>query len=209
VGAKNWFGRRRLGRLCEYVCAVEGELGPKPANVSFEDAAAVTVAAITALQGLRDKGRMQRDQRFSSMARLEASVLLSVQIAKSYGAEVRLSAARGCGRGTIRLGQTMSSIHAGRFHTRAAAYDLIMAANAYHSLFEYRRALSQDGIYVWVEAESVFKSCCWDHSCRHWAQKDVFLSREAKQSGFDCLTIFSQRGEIVPVIDHVPVKRRG
>src|SRR6266852_8605848 len=47
------------GGFAEYVCAIEDKLAPKPANISFEDAAAVPVAAITALQGLRDKGRIQ------------------------------------------------------------------------------------------------------------------------------------------------------
>jgi NADPH:quinone reductase-like Zn-dependent oxidoreductase len=75
------------GSLAEYVCARRA-VAPKPANVTFEQAAAVPVAAITALQGLRDKGRMQPGQNVLINGASGGVGTFAVQIAKSLGAEV-------------------------------------------------------------------------------------------------------------------------
>jgi NADPH:quinone reductase-like Zn-dependent oxidoreductase len=150
-GAKGWFGRRRLGGFAEYVCAVEDELVLKPANVSFEDAAAVSVAAITALQGLRDKGRIQRGQRVLVDGASGGVGTFAVQIAKSFGAEVtavcstrNLDTARSIGADHV-IDYTRED-----FTQSGQRYDLILGANAHHSIFDYRSALSQNGIYVWA-----------------------------------------------------------
>lgn len=89
------FGCAR-GAIAEYVCAMEEKLALKPANLSFEEAASVPVAALSALQGLRDKGRIQRGQ--NVLPKVLPKVLIegasggvgtfAVQIAKSFGAEV-------------------------------------------------------------------------------------------------------------------------
>src|SRR6476660_9507198 len=76
------------GGFAEYVCTIEDKLALKPANVSFEDAAAVPIAAITALQGLRDKGRIQPGQKVLVDGASGGVGTFAVQIAKSFGAEV-------------------------------------------------------------------------------------------------------------------------
>ena len=76
------------GAFAEYACATEDKLSRKPANMSFEDAAAVPVAAISALQGLRDKGRIQQRQRVLVDGASGGVGTFAVQIAKSFGAEV-------------------------------------------------------------------------------------------------------------------------
>ncbi len=76
------------GAFAEYACAIEDKLALKPANSSFEDAAAVPIAAITALQGLRDKGRIQRGQKVLVDGASGGVGTFAVQIAKSFGAEV-------------------------------------------------------------------------------------------------------------------------
>ncbi len=79
------FGACR-GAFAEYVCAIEDRLALKPANISFEDAAAVPVAAISALQGLRDKGRIQLGQKVLVDGASGGVGTFAVQIAKSFGA---------------------------------------------------------------------------------------------------------------------------
>ena len=167
-GAKDWFGRRRLGGFAEYVCAVEDKLVLKPANISFEAAAAVPVAAITALQGLRDKGQIRQGQKVLIDGASGGVGTFAIQIAKSFGAEVTAVC-------STRNQDTARSIGADHvidytredFTQSGLRYDLIMAANAYHSLFDYRRALSRDGIYVWAGGEGpMLRPCCWDHCCR-------------------------------------------
>ena len=76
------------GSLTEYACAQESYLAPKPANVSFEDAAAIPLAGLTALQGLRDAGRIQPGHRVLINGAAGGVGTFAVQIAKSFGAEV-------------------------------------------------------------------------------------------------------------------------
>ena len=76
------------GSWAEYASAREARLAPKPANLSFEEAAAVPVAAVTALQALRDKGRVQPGQKVLINGASGGVGTFAVQIAKSFGAEV-------------------------------------------------------------------------------------------------------------------------
>jgi len=137
------------GAFAEYVCATEDRLAPKPANISFEDAAAVPVAAITALQALRDKGQIQRGQKVLVDGAGGGVGTFTVQIAKSFGAEVtavcstrNVDTARSIGADYV-IDYTRED-----FTQSTQRYDLIIGANAYHSIFDYRRALNRDGIYV-------------------------------------------------------------
>src|SRR5262245_8944181 len=82
------FGTCRGGTFAEYGCTPEDRLVPKPANVSFEEAAAVGVAAITALQGLRDYGGIRQGQRVAVDGASGGVGTYAVQIAKAFGAEV-------------------------------------------------------------------------------------------------------------------------
>jgi NADPH:quinone reductase-like Zn-dependent oxidoreductase len=139
------------GAFAEYACAIEDKLALKPANISFEDAAAVPVAAISALQGLRDKGRIQRGHKVLVDGASGGVGTFAVQIAKSFGAEVTAV----CSTRNVDTARSIGADHVidyaeEDFTKSGQRYDLILAANAYHSIFDYRRALSQNGIYVMV-----------------------------------------------------------
>jgi NADPH:quinone reductase-like Zn-dependent oxidoreductase len=138
-----------LGAFAEYACAHEDKLALKPANISFEDAAAVPVAAISALQGLRDKGRIQRGQKVLVDGASGGVGTFAVQIAKSFGAEVTAV----CSTRHVDTARSIGADHVidytrEDFTQGGQRYDLIIGPNAYHSIFAYRRALSQDGTYV-------------------------------------------------------------
>jgi NADPH:quinone reductase-like Zn-dependent oxidoreductase len=144
-GVKGFAG----GAFGEYVCTVADKLALKPANISFEEAAAVPVAALTALQGLRDKGRIQPGQRVLIDGASGGVGTFAIQIAKSFGAEVTAV----CSTRNVDTARSIGADHVidytrEDFTKSGQVYDLIMAANAYHSIFDYRRALSQNGIYV-------------------------------------------------------------
>jgi NADPH:quinone reductase-like Zn-dependent oxidoreductase len=137
------------GAFAEFVCADENGLALKPVNLSFEEAAAVPMAAITALQALRDKGRIKPGQKVLVDGASGGVGTFAIQIAKSFGAEVtavcstrNLDRARSLGADHI-IDYTRED-----FTRNGQSYDLILAANAYHSIFDYRRALSRDGICV-------------------------------------------------------------
>ncbi len=76
------------GSFAEYACANVGELAPKPANLSFAAAAAVPIAGLTALQGLRDRGHVQSGQKVLIQGAAGGVGTFAVQIAKAFGAEV-------------------------------------------------------------------------------------------------------------------------
>jgi NADPH:quinone reductase-like Zn-dependent oxidoreductase len=142
------FGACR-GAFAEYVCAKEKQLVPKPASVSFEAAAAVPIAAITALQGLRDKGRIQPGQRVLVDGASGGVGTFAVQIAKALGAEVTAV----CSTRNLAIARSIGADHVidytqQDFTRNGQRYDLILAANAFHSVFDYRRALTPTGICV-------------------------------------------------------------
>jgi len=138
-----------LGACAEYACAMEDRLALKPANLSFEEAAAVPVAALTALQGLRDKGRIQPGQKVLVDGASGGVGTFAVQIAKSFGAEVTAV----CSTRNVDAARSMGANHVmdytrEDFTQSGLRYDLILAANAHHSIFDYRRALNPGGIYA-------------------------------------------------------------
>lgn len=141
------FGCAR-GAFAEYVLAREAYLAPKPANCSFEEAAAVPVGALTALQGLR-AGRSQGGQKVLIQGSSGGVGTFAVQLAKHSGADVtavcstrNLDMARSLGADHV-IDYTKENFTRGR-----QRYDLILAVNGYHSLVAYARALRAKGTYV-------------------------------------------------------------
>jgi len=137
------------GAFAEYVCNSESKFALKPANVSFEEAAAVPVAAFTALQGLRDKGQIQPGQKVLIDGASGGVGTFAVQIAKAFGAEVTAV----CSTRNLDMVRSIGADHVidytrEDFTKNEQRYDLILAVNGYHPILGYRRALSPDGICV-------------------------------------------------------------
>ncbi len=142
------FGTCR-GAFAEYACATENRLAVKPANVSFEHAAAVPIAGFTALQGLRDRGRIQQGQKVLIDGASGGVGTFAVMIAKAFGAQVTAV----CSTHNVDMARSMGADHVidytrEDFTQGAARYDLILAANAHRSIFDYRRVLTEGGIYA-------------------------------------------------------------
>ncbi len=137
------------GAFAEYVRASEGTLALKPANLTFEQAAAVPMAAVTALQGLRDRGEIQPGQKVLINGASGGVGTFAVQIAKSFGADVTGV----CSTTNVEL---VRSIGADQvvdytqedFTRRGQRYDLIFDAVANRSLSDCRRALAPKGTLV-------------------------------------------------------------
>lgn len=137
------------GTFAEYVCASENALALKPTNLSFEEAAAVPLAAVTALQGLRDKGKIQPGQKVLINGASGGVGTYAVQIAKSFGAEVTAV----CSTRNVDIVRSIGADHVidytqEDFTQNGHRYDLILAANGYHSISDYKRVLSPKGTYV-------------------------------------------------------------
>ncbi|WP_416828307.1 NAD(P)-dependent alcohol dehydrogenase [Ectobacillus polymachus] len=137
------------GGFAEYVSVPEHALARKPANISFEEAAAVPMAAVTALQGLRDKGKIQSGQKVLINGASGGVGTFAVQIAKSFGAEVTCV----CSTRNVDIVRSIGADHVidymrEDFTKNKQRYDLILAANGYQPISAYKRALRPNGIYI-------------------------------------------------------------
>jgi NADPH:quinone reductase-like Zn-dependent oxidoreductase len=193
------------GGLAEYACTLEDKVTLKPANSSFEDAAAVPVAALTALQGLRDKGRIRAGQKVLVEGASGGVGTFAVQIAKSFGAEVTAV----CSTRNVETARSIGADHVidytrEDFTKSGQRYDLILGANAHHSIFDYRRALSQDGIYVLVGGAvgRIFQGMLLGPLLSLTGiMKTCFFIANINQKDLVFLKDLLEAGKVVPVID--------
>jgi NADPH:quinone reductase-like Zn-dependent oxidoreductase len=204
------FGGIGSGGFAEYACATENKLALKPANLSFEDAAAVPIAAITALQGLRDKGRIQPGQKVLIDGASGGVGTFAVQIAKSYGTEVTaVCSTRNVGKARSIGADHVIDYSQEDFTQSGKRYDLILGANAHRSIFSYRRALSRNGVFVMVGGAwvSMFQTILLAPFLSWIGTKETrfFIAKmSAKDLAF--LKDLLEAGEVLPVIDrHYPL----
>jgi NADPH:quinone reductase-like Zn-dependent oxidoreductase len=137
------------GAFAEYACAHEDNLAIKPASITFEAAAAVPVAALTALQGLRDQGEIRAGEQVLIVGATGGVGSFAVQLAKALGAEVTAV----CSTKKVELVRSMGADSVIDYTQEDALrtgprYDLILAVNGYHSIFAYLRALRPRGRFV-------------------------------------------------------------
>ncbi|MGE5124205.1 MAG: NAD(P)-dependent alcohol dehydrogenase [Acidobacteriaceae bacterium] len=141
------------GSFAEYALARQEYLVLKPGNVSFEQAASVPVAAITALQAVRDKGQVKPGQRVLVNGASGGVGTFTVQMARAFGAEVTAV----CSPHNLDQARLLGAEHVidytrQDFTRTGQRYDLILSVNGYHPLWSYRHALSPQGLYVMVGA---------------------------------------------------------
>ncbi len=201
------FGAGR-GAFAEYGCANENKLALKPANTSFEAAAAAPVAALTALQGLRDKGRIQSGQKVLINGAGGGVGTFAVQIARSYGTEVtgvtstqNLDMVRSIGADHV-IDYTQED-----FTKSGQRYDLILDCFANHSLFACRRVLNPKGKYIVVGGPigSMFGLLAgWISALvlsRLVSQKFITFIAKLSKEDLTIIRDLMQAGKVTPVID--------
>jgi NADPH:quinone reductase-like Zn-dependent oxidoreductase len=195
------------GSLAEYACARESALVTKPKNMTFEQAASVPVAALTALQGLRDKGQIRPGQKVLINGAGGGVGTFAVQIAKSFGADVTGV----CSTGKVDL---VRSIGADRvidysqqdFSQGTQRYDLIFDLVATHSLPAYRRVLNPKGICVVgggpakVRSILIFSFRVLVLS-RFVSQNFVMFVAKLSKEDLTFLRELMETGRVTPVID--------
>ena len=189
-----------LGGFAEYVCANEDALALKPARLTFEQAAAVPLAAFTALQGLRDKGQIQPGQRVLINGASGGVGTFAVQIAKSFGTEVTGV----CSTRNLDMVRSIGADHVidytqEDFTQNRQRYDLIFDAVGNRSVSDYRRALSPNGIC----SVAGFTSLSRLFQIMLLGGKQIGLMKTAKGNKKDLLFIkeLLEAGKVVPVID--------
>lgn len=140
-----------LGAYADYVAAPETILAHKPERMSYEQAAALPLAGLTALQGLRDHGRLQAGQRVLVNGASGGVGSFAVQIAKAMGADVTAVCSTRKADMAHSLGADRVIDYTREDFTRSGErYDLIFDAAAYRPLADYRRSLAEGGVYLLV-----------------------------------------------------------
>src|SRR5258707_4542604 len=206
------FGGRN-GAIAEYVCALaDRAVVPKPANMTFEQAAAAPVAAITALQGLRDKGKIQSGQKVLVNGASGGVGTFAVRIAKSFGTEVTGA----CNTRNVDLVRSIGADHVidytkEDFTNGAQRYDLIFDLIGNHSFSERRRILNPNGICVmagvggagWHDGMAmrlVGELNAYLRS-RFVSQKFISYIAQFNKKDMTILADLMQSGKVTPVID--------
>jgi NADPH:quinone reductase-like Zn-dependent oxidoreductase len=200
----------RTGAFGEYVTVREDRaVVLKPANLTFEQAAAVPIAAITALQALRDKGQVHPGQKVLINGASGGVGTFAVQIAKSFGAEVTGV----CSTKNVAMVQALGADHVidytkEDFTQSGQHYDLILDNVGSHSLLEYRRALTPKGRVVivggagggsWIgPMDALIRAKMLSPFV---SQQFSFILAELNQQDLTVLHDLMQTGKITPVID--------
>ncbi|MGB5843320.1 MAG: NAD(P)-dependent alcohol dehydrogenase [Anaerolineales bacterium] len=193
------------GGFAEYVSVPESALALKPANLSFEQAAAVPMAAVTALQGLRDEGQIQPGQKVLINGASGGVGTFAVQIAKSFGAEVTAV----CSTRNLDMARSLGADHVidyteEDFTQNRQLYDLILAVNGYHPISAYKRALTPKGIYVMAGGSmaQIFQAMLLGPLMSITGDKKMGgVSAKPSQKDLIFLKELLETGKVVPVID--------
>ncbi len=191
------------GSCAEYAVASESTLAHKPHNLTFEQAAAVPTSACTALQGLRDHGKVRPGQKVLINGASGGVGPFAVQIAKTLGAEVTAV----CSTGNVETARSIGADHVidytqEDFTLGGPRYDVIMDNVASHSLSDTRRALTSQGVHV---PSSGHAGMGWIITA---ALTALFARKQgspfvASTTGKDLVALngFIEAGKVSPVID--------
>jgi NADPH:quinone reductase-like Zn-dependent oxidoreductase len=195
-----------FGSFAQYVCVSENALALKPASMTFEEAATYPHSAIIVLQSLRDKGQIHPGQKVLINGAGGGMGTFAIQLAKYYGAEVT-------GVDSTRKLDLLRSIGADHVidytqedYTKSGGrYDLILDVVAYRSIFDYRRALSPEGIFIIVggSLSTFLQVLTLGTLISRIGSKKLGLNAWEQNNKEDLalLTEFFETGKVVPVID--------
>lgn len=196
------------GAFGEYVLAREAYLALKPANISFAEAAALPVAALTALQGIRYAGGIKPGQKVLIQGASGGVGTFAVQLAKLAGAEVTAV----CSPRNLDMARSIGADHVidytqEDFTRGEKRYDLIFAVNGYHWIFDYKRVLNPQGVYVCAGGTlpQFFQAMLLGRMISRNGDKKMGSMGIAKINPEDLVYLgeLLETGKITPVIDHI------
>jgi NADPH:quinone reductase-like Zn-dependent oxidoreductase len=206
------FGGRN-GSLAEYICSrADRAVALKPANMSFEQAAGIAVAGVTALQGLRDTGKVKAGQKILINGASGGVGTFAVQIAKAFGAEVTGV----CSTRNVDLVRSIGADHVidytkEDFTKGDQKYDVIFDNVQNHSFSERRRVLTPNGICVlagiggagWHEdtGKHILRSFTTPLRSKFTSQKFRFFIAQLNHEDLALIADWFQAGKVTPVID--------
>ena len=205
------FGTGGGAAFAEYVCARKTKLVLKPANITFEQAAAAPIAALTALQGLRDTGKVQSGQKVLINGASGGVGTFAVQIAKSFGTEVTGV----CSTKNLDLVRSLGADHVidytkEDFTKKDERYDVILDNVGNQPLSGFRRALKPQGICVMIGGGGPNDGRWIGPMARPLkalllspfvSQKMSMMLAEIRQEDLTIMRDLMEAGKVTPVID--------
>jgi NADPH:quinone reductase-like Zn-dependent oxidoreductase len=193
-----------FGGFAEYAVAPEKFLVHKPAGLSFEQAAALPMAAVTALQGLRNKGNIRQGQTVLLLGSAGGVGTFALQLANHFGAEVTAV----CGSDHVEQTRSLGARNVIDYTQdditrRPEHYDLILAIGGNYPLSACKRLLKSGGRYVMVGGDltQVFKALLFGWLYSFGSRKMLALAAKPDKSDLDFIARLAQEGTIKPVID--------
>lgn len=195
-----------FGAFAEYVCVPENVLDPKPASMTFEEASTYPQAALIALQGLRGKRDIKPGQEVLINGAGGGMGTFAVQIAKYYGAEVT-AVDNGEKLAMLRkLGADHVIDYTREDYTKSnKRYDLIIDIAAHHSVFDHKRALKPDGLFVVIggSRSSIFQTVFLGPLVTMGGEQKMGLNpiRTDRKKDMEFLIELFEAGKVKPVID--------
>ena len=193
-----------FGGFAEYAVAPEKLLVHKPAEISFEDAAALPMAALTALQSLRDKGNIQKGDKVLIIGSGGGVGTFAVQLAKYFEATVTAVCSTRNVEQTKKLGADYVIDYTKEKFTKSnLTYDIIVAINGSYPLLACKRMLNPKGTYVMVggSLSQIFKTILFGWMLSFGPKKICFLAAKPKQKDLEFIVTLSNDGKIKPVIE--------
>jgi len=193
-----------FGGFAEYAVSPEKALILKPVKLSFEDAAALPMAALTALQALRNKGNIRKGQKVLISGGGGGVGTFAIQLAKYFGAEVTAVCSTKNVEQSVSLGADYVIDYTREDFTKSKkCYDIILAVNGNRPLSAYRRILNPNGIYVMIGGAlpQIFKSLLFGWLMSFGSKKMLSLATKANQKDLEFIVKMAEDGKIKPVID--------
>ena len=200
----------KLGAFAQYLSVREERaIALKPTNITFEQAASVPIAALTALQALRDRGHIRAGQKVLINGASGGVGTFAVQIAKSYGADVTGV----CSTKNVELVRSLGADHVidysrEDFTSGAERYDLIVDNVSTHSVSDYRRVLNPNGVFVMIGSTTPGHWFGWlELPLEAWilspfmSQKFGMMLAELNRADLAVMAGLMQSGKVTPVID--------
>jgi len=192
------------GGFAQYAVAPEKVLVSKPVKLSFEEAAALPLAAITALQALRDKGNIQKGQKVLIVGSSGGVGTYAIQLAKYFNTEVTAV----CSTKNVEQSRSLGAYEVidytkENFTKTNKRYNLILAVNGNHPLSAYKRILSPGGISVMVGGTylQIIKALLFKRLMSFGSKKMLTLTAKSNQKDMELIVKLAADGKIKPVID--------
>jgi len=192
------------GGFAEYLVAPERALTLKPASISFEEAAAIPVAATTALRAIRDRGNIQQGQKVLIVGSSGGVGTFAVQLAKYFGAIVTAVCSSRNVKQTLSIGADKVIDYTKEdFSKSGDSYDLILAINGNSRLSEYKRILNPAGKYVMVGGamSQIIRSIIFGRFMSFGSKKMHILTVKSNQEDLEFLAKLAGEGKISSLIE--------